>query len=125
MKKIIKIIDKFFAIIFFLFITLAAMLQMDKPAWIMVSINWFIFSYLIFKFVIFEKGTTREDAKSIFQQVIYIIDRLFCFEQLGWWVIAVISEPNIYKEEFVYLSIVLLLEVYLFGKYILLNKTKT
>ena len=121
MKKIIKIIDKIVAILFFLFLTLATMLQMNKPDWLMVIINWFIITYLIFKFVVFEKGKTRQEAKTILQQIIYIIDRLFCFEQLGWWVIAAFGEKG---EKFISLFIILVLEVYFFGKYILLKKPK-
>ena len=121
MKKIIKIIDKIVAIVFFLFITLAAMLRMDKPEWIMVSINWFIFTYLIIKFVLLEKGKTRSEAKSIFQKIIYIVDRLLCFEQIGWWTVATLGRRG---EEFTYIIIIWLLEIYLFGKYILLKKPK-
>ncbi|MDO9027668.1 MAG: hypothetical protein Q7U68_02250 [Candidatus Roizmanbacteria bacterium] len=119
--KIIKIIDKIVAIVFLLFITLAAMLRMDKPEWIMVSVNWFIFTYLIIKFVLLEKGKTRSEAKTLIQQVVYIFDRLLVFEQIIWWSIAAFGRRG---EEFTYLFIIWILEVYLFGKYILLKKPK-
>jgi hypothetical protein len=119
MKKIIKITDKIIATIFLLLMTLAAMLQADKPFWITASINWFVFTYLITKYVFLEKGIVKTEIKSTYQKIIYIIDRLFCYEQLGWWLIAL---AGIRGEEFTYIFFVLILEIYLFGKYILLKK---
>jgi len=119
--KIIKIIDKIIAVIFFLLLTLTAMVWMDKPEWLNILANWFVFSYLMIKYVLLGKGITRNETKSIFQQIIYIFDRVLLFGQMALWSIATFGTRG---EEFTYLFIFWLLEVYLFGKYILLKKPK-
>ena len=119
--KIIRIVDKIIAIVFLLLFTLTAMVWMDKPEWLNILTSWFVLTYLMIKYVLFEKGLTRNEAKSIFQQVIYIFDRVLLFGQLVLWSIATFGTKG---EEFTYLFIFWLLEVYLFGKYILLKKPK-
>lgn len=119
-KKIIKVVDKIIAIIFFSLITLAVMIRMDKPDWIISSINWFIITYLIFKFVIIEKKIEKNirESSSLKKKFIYIIDKLFTFQQLGWWLVATLSAKG---DNFIYSFIILLVIIYLFGKYILLK----
>ena len=119
--KIIKIVDKIVAVFFLLLFTLVAMVWMNKPEWLIVLAHWFVLAYLMIKYVLLGKGLTRNETKTIFQKILYIFDRLLLFGEIALVAIGVFGKRG---EEFIFFFVFWLLEIYIFGKYILLKKPK-